>query len=219
MSRRSIAVLVSGGLDSDVLVADLCRRKARVYPIFIEQGLYWEKVERYWLKRFLKAVANRSLQPLKTLRVPMEEVYGAHWSTKGKRVPGARTRDEAVYLPGRNLTLTVKAAVWCALNKIPRIALASLGQNPFPDASSDFFRRWSRILSQGLSTSLLIEAPYRQSSKEELVKRWESLPLHLSFSCIAPHGRLHCGACNKCAERRRAFRLAKVQDRTVYAKG
>jgi 7-cyano-7-deazaguanine synthase len=43
------------------------------------------------------------------------------------------------------------------------------------------------------------------------------LPLELTFSCIAPAGELHCGRCNKCAERRAAFREADREDRTSYA--
>jgi hypothetical protein len=44
-----------------------------------------------------------------------------------------------------------------------------------------------------------------------------NLPLELTFSCIDPHCLLHCGRCNKCAERRAAFADAGLADRTVYA--
>jgi 7-cyano-7-deazaguanine synthase len=39
----------------------------------------------------------------------------------------------------------------------------------------------------------------------------------LTFSCLAPQGRRHCGRCNKCAERKRAFRQAGIPDPTKYA--
>ena len=42
-------------------------------------------------------------------------------------------------------------------------------------------------------------------------------PLELTFSCIAPVGDLHCGRCNKCFERRAAFRLIDMVDPTRYA--
>jgi 7-cyano-7-deazaguanine synthase len=44
------------------------------------------------------------------------------------------------------------------------------------------------------------------------------LPLALTFSCISPRGGLHCGACNKCAERQAAFRAAEMADETRYVK-
>jgi 7-cyano-7-deazaguanine synthase len=43
------------------------------------------------------------------------------------------------------------------------------------------------------------------------------LPLELTFSCLAPHSGLHCGRCNKCAERQRAFSLIELSDPTIYA--
>jgi 7-cyano-7-deazaguanine synthase len=43
------------------------------------------------------------------------------------------------------------------------------------------------------------------------------LPLEQTFSCIRPERDLHCGRCNKCAERRHAFAEADMADPTRYA--
>ncbi|HEY5599987.1 MAG TPA: 7-cyano-7-deazaguanine synthase, partial [Candidatus Manganitrophaceae bacterium] len=51
------------------------------------------------------------------------------------------------------------------------------------------------------------------------LERGRGLPLELTFSCIAPKGRLHCGRCNKCAERIRAFRSSGFSDPTRYGSG
>ena len=42
--NRTVCVLVSGGLDSDVLAAELARR-GPVVPVYVRQGLAWEAVE------------------------------------------------------------------------------------------------------------------------------------------------------------------------------
>lgn len=194
----------------------MARHYKKVQPIYIRQGLAWEDAELYWLKRFLKKIVPGPIF-VRVLSLPMKDVYGDHWSTRGRSVPGARSRDEAVYLPGRNLTLSVKAAVFCSMNKISHLAIGSLDHNPFPDASQRFFRTWEKALSQGLAHPIRILAPYRRLSKAQVIRRGRDLPLHLSFSCIAPQGQWHCGRCNKCAERRRAFKVAGVQDKTTYA--
>jgi len=212
----SVCVLVSGGVDSCVLAGDLARKRV-VYPIYIRQGLAWESIELYWLRRFLKALRNPRIKPLQVFSLPMADVYGDHWSVRGKTIPGARTPDSAVYLPGRNLVLTVKAAVFCAMHKIPALALGPLNHNPFPDATPGFFRAYARALCMGLGRHIRIETPYRTMSKTDVIRRGRTLPLELSFSCLAPHGKKHCGRCNKCAERRKAFRLAGVEDKTSYA--
>jgi 7-cyano-7-deazaguanine synthase len=38
----------------------------------------------------------------------------------------------------------------------------------------------------------------------------------LTFSCMRPVDGKHCGTCNKCAERRRAFASAGLSDPTEY---
>jgi len=248
--KSSICVLVSGGLDSDVLLCELAKKYRKVHPVYIRQGLAWEKVEIYWLRRYLKSITltpipsplsmerdkkqykNRTLsllkgeggqrpgegvQPLVILSLAMRDLYGRHWSTGQKPVPGRRSRDSAVFLPGRNLALSVKAAVFCALKKIPLLAIGSLDHNPFPDASPHFFKRWGTALGEGLGWPLQINAPYRQRSKADVIRIGRRWPLELSFSCIAPEGKLHCGRCNKCVERRRAFRAAGIEDKTRYA--
>jgi 7-cyano-7-deazaguanine synthase len=152
------------------------------------------------------------------LSLPVRDLYGKHWSMTGRRVPGAKTRDEAVYLPGRNLLLLSKAAVFCAEHRIGVIAIGSLGHNPFPDATPRFFRDFARAAGEALNVRLQIIAPLRALTKEQVVRRGVrlNLPLHLSFSCLSPRRGRHCGRCNKCAERQRAFRVAGVADKTKY---
>src|SRR5439155_25127113 len=116
------------------------------------QGLAWEDAELYWLKRFLKALSFR--RPLTLFTLPMADLYGAHWSTGRRPAPGARTRDESVYLPGRNMVLSMKAAVFAAMNKIPTLALGSLDHNPFSDATPRFHKAWSAALGLGLGSRL-----------------------------------------------------------------
>jgi 7-cyano-7-deazaguanine synthase len=239
MNKSSIVVLVSGGLDSAALVGEMAKRH-RVFPVYVRQGLAWESVELYWLKKFLAALSSSSspvvagrgsTMPLVVLDLPMSDLYANHWSVAEKalpagaarqgatrrRVPGARSPDKAVYLPGRNMTLSVKAAVFAAMRGIPQLAIGSLDHNPFPDASHRFYKAWSAALSQGLGKQVRIIAPYRDTSKAEVIRRNKGLPLELSFSCLAPRGKRHCGRCNKCAERRQAFKKAGITDRTRYA--
>jgi 7-cyano-7-deazaguanine synthase len=54
-------------------------------------------------------------------------------------------------------------------------------------------------------------------NKNQVMQLGRELPLELTFSCIAPLRGLHCGRCNKCAERQAAFRAAALPDRTAYA--
>jgi 7-cyano-7-deazaguanine synthase len=214
--QSSAAALVSGGLDSAILCVDLLRQFPRVVPIYIRSGLRWEDAEIAALRRFLAELGDSRLERLVLLDEPIADVYGAHWSTIGEGIPGSETADEAVYLPGRNLLLTIKAAVWCRLRGVRTLALGSLGSNPFPDSTPEFFGKLEDLLNQAMGGGLRLIRPFATLHKAEVLSRGRHLPLHLTFSCIDPqHGR-HCGRCNKCAERKKGFRDAEMTDRTPY---
>jgi 7-cyano-7-deazaguanine synthase len=211
-----LAVLVSGGLDSAVLLGSALRTHAAVHPIYVRAGLAWESVERDYLNRFLAAVQTPALRPLVTLDQPVTDLYGAHWSLSGRGVPDTESPDEAVYLPGRSVLLLSKALLWCHLNEVQALALAVLEANPFPDATPAFFEAFAAAVNQAVGGRVQIETPYTHLSKTDVLQRGRELPLGLTFSCIAPVTGRHCGRCNKCAERRRAFAAAGAEDPTDY---
>lgn len=213
------AVLISGGLDSAILLGDMLRQNAAVWPIFVRCGLYWEETELAYLRRYLHALERPTLRPLKILDQPVADLYGPHWSVTGQDVPDATTPDEAVFLPGRNALLLGKAMLWCHLQKIPAIALGSLQTNPFPDATPEFFDNLQKVMNQSVEGKVQIVRPFATKKKTAVMKLGVGLPLEHSFSCIRPQQGLHCGTCNKCAERQEAFRSAGLSDPTRYAIG
>jgi len=211
------AVLMSGGMDSAVLAADLANQGVRVSPVYVRFGLRWEDVELAYARRFLEALGHPSVDPLTVLELPMGDVYGEHWSRTGP-VPDEASPDEAVYLPGRNILLVSKVAVWCALRRIRTIHSGVLSGNPFPDATAEFFATLTRAISLGLDWSVEVIRPYAGRNKLDVIRIGREYPLEHTFSCLSPSGGGHCGRCNKCAERQKVFRDAGIADLTSYAR-
>ena len=80
------------------------------------------------------------LPPLVSLTVDMRDVYASsHWAVEG-RPPAYHTPDEDVYLPGRNVILLAKAAVYCATAHLNRLVLGTLAHNPFPGQPPRYVR-------------------------------------------------------------------------------
>src|SRR5258708_5982934 len=91
------AVLISGGLDSAVLLAEEAARPGPgdpgdlgdnvfVQPIYVSVGLAWEAAEQAALRELLATdpLGGRA-RPLVSLSVDMRDVYEAgHWAIEGK---------------------------------------------------------------------------------------------------------------------------------------
>jgi 7-cyano-7-deazaguanine synthase len=147
----------------------------------------------------------------------LEDLYGNHWSLSGAEVPDEQTPDEAVYLPGHNPLILMKPAIWCRMHGIEHLTLATLSNNPFSDATPAFFTRFEEMLQEAMGGRVQIARPFEQLKKNQVVQMGRDLPLELTFSCLAPVDGLHCGHCNKCAERRRAFLEIGIDDPTGYS--
>jgi 7-cyano-7-deazaguanine synthase len=226
----STVVLLSGGLDSGVLVAHEAQL-ARVLPVYVSVGLAWEDAEVATVEQLLQrlltspAYAGR-VAPLARVSFTMRDVYSpTHWAIRGVP-PAYDTPDEDVYLAGRNLVLLTKAGVVASKAKATRIALGPLAGNPFPDARPEFFDAMARAMSLGLDHAIEIATPFLALEKEDVIKRGVELgvPFELTLSCMNPGlpaspglPALHCGLCSKCRERRDAFAAAGVSDPSTYA--
>ena len=214
----SVGVLTSGGVESAALIAWALERFNRVTPLYVRAGLRWESAERRWLGRLVTRLASARLDAPVVLDVPVRDLYGRHWSVTGRGVPDADSLDSAVYLPGRNLLLLSKAAVYAALHGLDALAVGPLKDNPFSDATPAFFNAMSLAIQRGLDAPIRIETPFRARHKAEVIAQYRDAPWDLTFSCIRPMGLRHCGQCNKCAERSKAFVEAGIQDQTRYAR-
>jgi 7-cyano-7-deazaguanine synthase len=217
-NNAPMGLLLSGGLDSCILLGHLLDGGHRVQPFYIRSQLRWEPDELQAARAFLNALKHKNIEQLLILDMPLKDIYGRHWSTDGQGVPDAHTQDSAVYLPGRNALLIIKASIWCGLNGIDQLALAVLVSNPFSDATNEFFADFQSALDRATGSSVRVVRPFAQFDKRRVMQLGREMPLELTFSCIAPIDGQHCGQCNKCAERQNAFKLINVQDPTSYAK-
>lgn len=214
--NSSVAVLLSGGLDSAILTATLANRHPSVQPIYIRTDVVWAPEEESACAAFLQEAASPALAPLVRLTMPLGDIYTGHWSITGQSTPDATTPDEAVFLPGRNALLLVKAVVWCQKHDVRQLAIAPLATNPFDDAQPEFFQLFAAAMASGYGRHVTLARPFAQLHKREVMGIGKGLPLELTFSCISPRAGLHCGICNKCHERKEAFRAAEMIDRTEY---
>ncbi len=212
-----LAVLTSGGLDSAILLAESVARKIVTHPLYVCAGHPWESQELAELRRLVANLDSPHCRAPVVLQMPVTDLYGNHWSLSGQSVPDENSADEAVFLPGRNVLLLAKGMLWCHLNGVPALAQGVLRGNPFPDATDCFYQDFEKVVNRAVGGSVRILRPYARLKKVEIMSRAGPIPQRWSFSCIRPVAGKHCGHCNKCAERRKAFRDAGLTDPTPYS--
>jgi 7-cyano-7-deazaguanine synthase len=213
----TMGLLVSGGLDSSILLGQLLNHGWHVRSFYVRTGCVWQEQELAAVGRLWDALRQPRLEELVQLELPVDDLYAGHWSMTGEAVPDRYSSDEAVFLPGRNPLLLLKPALWCALHGVPKLALATLAANPFDDAKPDFFERFEAMIQQATGSELRIVRPFEMLSKRCVMQLGHDVPLELTFSCLAPVDGLHCGRCNKCAERAAAFAHLNTGDPTRYS--
>jgi 7-cyano-7-deazaguanine synthase len=223
ISVPPLGILLSGGLDSTVLLWDTARRGRRVQPFYIRTDVVWAEAELACLRRLLAAIATGSrelaerIADLVVFDLPLGDLYQDHWSISGSETPDDDSPDEAVYLPGRNALLALKPLLWCQTHGVEELAIGVLRGNPFADASDAFFDQFgAAVATGGRGPQVRVTRPFAKLTKADVLQRAAGLPLELTFSCLSPRDDQHCGRCNKCGERRAVFAALGLADPTVY---
>ena len=220
-ARPGAVALLSGGLDSAIMVAAALQGGDSIHPLYVHQGFLWEDAERKAVERFLASLSGNSagrLHPLVSSTLEAPSGFSTRWAVDSDQAPPhALMPDESVYLPGRNLALLTQAAMLAYTAGVTRIQLGILDCNPFPDGTASFFRAFEAAAGEAMNWEVRVETPLRHLTKTEVLERGIRFELGLTLSCIRPREGLHCGLCAKCAEREKAFRQAGLVDPSPHA--
>lgn len=215
-----IAVLLSGGLDSCVLAAQLLIEGHEVTGIHVSYGARHEHRE----KRAATAIAGRLSIPLlhSYVAAPLSSALMASSSIG---IPHGHYLDEemkSTIVPFRNGILMSVAAGVALSQEIDAIAIAahSGGGTIYPDCGTPFLEAMSEAIRAGSEYKLDVICKYASSKKSEIVSlgHLAHAPMSLSYSCYEGTEQ-HCGKCGTCVRRKEAFVEAGVNDFTEYQGG
>ena len=213
--RRTIqprtGLLLSGGIDSAVLLDQLLGRGWQVVPFYVRTGCAWQDCELAAIERFLARFAHFGLADMVVLDMPLADLYGNHWSITGADVPDNSTPDEAVYLPGRNPLLLIKPALWCRMHGIEHLALATLSANPFRDATPTFFARFEEMLHEAMDGQMQIAAAARANGEKSRAGTGPRLAARTYVLMPVARRRHALRPLQQMRERRRGFREAGLE--------
>ncbi|MEA4956265.1 7-cyano-7-deazaguanine synthase [bioreactor metagenome] len=126
-----------------------------------------------------------------------------------------------VWVPGRNVVFTAIATSFAESEKADIIIVGWDKEEAvtFPDNSKEFLDSFNNLISVGTisDNKIKIKAPLIDLDKIEIVKLGKRVnaPMEDSYSCYLGEDK-HCGVCESCVRRKRAFMESKIDDPTSY---
>ena len=125
----------------------------------------------------------------------------------------------SVWVPARNMVFTSIATSFAESIGAEIIIVGWDAEEAatFPDNSKEFLNAFNELIKIGSPENIKIEAPAIDLNKEEIVKLGLEVgaPMEISYSCYSGRDK-HCGVCESCMRRKRAFKKLKVKDLTEY---
>ncbi len=212
-------LILSGGLDSGVLLAKLVADGADVSALSFDYGqrhkreLSFAVAQSSYFDVPHRVVDLRSITPL---------LGGSSQTDASVPVPLGHYAEEsmkATVVPNRNMIMLSIAAGYAISLKADTVAYAAHSGDHaiYPDCRPEFVH-WLNLAINGADWHRVnLVAPFLALTKAEIVTLGDELgfPFDLSWSCYQGRKR-HCGECGTCTERRLAFELAGVSDSTEY---
>lgn len=219
-------IVFSGGLDSVCTCAYL-KSKYRLYGISFSYGQRGSQ-ELKTAKKFAKILR---LREHKIIDISfMKKLYGKTnvLTNSTRRMP--HSFDYSIVVPIRNAVFLSIASAWAFTLNASLVAFgAHIGDNNYPDCRPTFSKKLEYALNQGeidgikshLRKKIKIWSPFEKSlSKSELLKTGYGLlgdKIFKTWSCYLSR-KTHCGECESCNNRKNAFLMADIFDKTRYQK-
>lgn len=122
-------------------------------------------------------------------------------------------------VPFRNGIMLSIAVGIAESNGLKYVMMANHGGDHtiYPDCTPSFVDAFNAAASAGTYINVGLRSPYTNLTKTDIVRRGKALGINYgeTWSCYKG-GRIHCGRCGTCVERREALAAAGIEDPTQY---
>jgi 7-cyano-7-deazaguanine synthase len=215
VKAENCVVMLSGGTDSTTVAYWAKKQGYKVHAITFKYAQISTREVEHAFK-----IAQELDAPIKIIDLStLKEIFTGVTSLCDEHIHMTSNFSPPIIVPFRNaifLSVAVAYAISVGANRIFYGAQGS--DEPFyPDCRKKFYKVFEKAAVLGTDRKITIDAPFSSITKSELIKIGTELgvPYHLTWSCYL-NGSHHCGKCESCINRKKAFIEAGVQDPTQY---
>lgn len=221
-------VIVSGGLDSVVLLHHICKelneRKVHVLTFDYGQRITREIDCAIYHADLLHSEGYVSSHKVLDLSVFGELTTGSALTNRSIDVPSV-TQDlgnaqPVTYVPFRNLLFLTFAAAHAESNKGSTIYYGAQNADEhsgYWDTNSTFLNNVNKVYNLNRKNPIVVKAPFITQDKESIVRTGKRLGVDFSKTHTCYNGtEIACGTCVSCANRIQAFINAGEADPIRY---
>jgi len=224
--QSGAVVLVSGGIDSSVLLHHVARnlKHAPVHVLSFNYGQRHSKeIEcARWQADAVDAEAHRIID----ISFLGGLVRGASALIAGGRAVPAFTKlaeeeldQPPTYVPNRNMILLSIGGAYAEAHRIRNVfyGAQALDEYGYWDCTPDFLERVNGVLSLNRRERVTIHAPFIEKKKSDSIRLGQELGVLFTqtWSCYRGETKA-CGVCPTCVERLKAFKEVGVEDPIPY---
>ncbi len=215
LENKNSVIVLSGGPDSATVAYWAKSQGYTIYPITFNYGQIAYKETESAQKIAKNLGATTKVIDLSALK----EIFSNVTSLCNTNIPLTSEFSAPIIVPFRNAIFLAAAVAYAVAVGADKIFYGAQGSDePFyPDCRREFYEAFEKAAQLGTETNITIKAPFSGLKKSEVILEGEKLavPFELTWSCYLD-GEKHCGKCESCVNRKKAFREAEVADPTKY---
>jgi 7-cyano-7-deazaguanine synthase len=212
-------ILLSGGMDSGVLLAWASHRYASIHALCFDYGSKHAHKEIFMARR----LAQDYGAAFTGVELPfINELFSSSLLQSGEQIPDGPYRSDSIastVVPFRNGIMLSIAAGYAETHRISHVLIAShAGDHPiYPDCTREFTEAISRAVTLGTFIGVTIEAPFSGYDKRRIAQIGRDLGFDFTRTWSCYKGlEVHCGTCATCLERKYALDYDAGLDPTRY---
>jgi 7-cyano-7-deazaguanine synthase len=208
-------IVLSGGPDSATVAYWAKAQGYQIYPITFKYGQIAVKETQAAQQIAEKLGTNTKIIDLSALK----DIFSGATSLVNREIPLTSEFSSPIIVPFRNAIFLSAAVAYAVTVGAKEIFYGAQGSDePFyPDCRREFYEAFEKAARLGTCEEITIKAPFSGGKKSVLIYEGTKLgvPFELTWSCYLD-GVKHCGICESCINRKKAFTEIGIADPTKY---